>query len=457
MIQVINFPTANTYLLDGNSTPITVTSNNANGYFRAKINIDDAPFDEQGWSRKDDFTATKDLLYLLNAYFRPYFLGQFTTGLLEQTNFKKKTSIIIEERNINTDAILGNVTLPDFYLLYNVKSAVFNDLDKLYIFGLKSSQINMKSDGVIVIPFYVNANSENVKVTIYDDLDNIIHFQGVNNVTGKKVYIYTLKLSETPLVSSILYLKAKITVGTTKFEKIYTILRLPSYEVKEVVYQNNFGFYIPAYFDGDFEDTSGYKVESYERNDTSTAVYAVKENGSYTINTGNLSIMHKDIVNEIANSIDCYFNNDGKYLRVNTETKKSTNLKSRLNNYAQDLVFSFSAGLPFLNLNINGSMNGQEFLIPILTAVAINFIQEEENGGVPIFQFNSNYTSNFPLFQLFYQIRQSQNDNWSPPSEISIANPLFGYGLYFGTNHQLRLYSYYNGTIIYSNILTYTP
>jgi hypothetical protein len=449
MIQVINFPTANTYLLDGNSTPITVTSNNANGYFRAKINIDDAPFDEQGWSRKDDFTATKDLLYLLNAYFRPYFLGQFTTGLLEQTNFKKKTSIIIEERNINTDAILGNVTLPDFYLLYNVKSAVFNDLDKLYVFGLKSSQINMKSDGVIVIPFYVNANSENVKVTIYDDLDNIIHTQSVNNVTGKKVYIYTLKLSETPLLSSILYLKAKITVGTTNFEKIYTILRLPSYEVKEVVYQNNFGFYIPAYFDGDFEDTSGYKVESYERNDTSTAVYAVKENGSYTINTGNLSIMHKDIVNEIANSVDCYFNNDGKYLRVNTETKKSTNLKSRLNNYAQDLVFTFSAGLPFLNLNINGSITGNE--TGIITLNTTTFIETEDLTHT----FRLTFSVSFSIFQLFYQLRLNNSQVWTQPEELTGLNSPQDYQVFNYKNHDVRVFAYYNGQIVYSNILTY--
>ena len=115
MIQVINFPPANRYLLDGNNTQITVTSDNADGYFRAKIYIDDALFDEQGWSRKDDFTATKDLLYLYNAYFKPYFLGSFTTGLLEQTNFKKKVSIVIEEKDIDTDALLGTVTLSDFY------------------------------------------------------------------------------------------------------------------------------------------------------------------------------------------------------------------------------------------------------------------------------------------------------------------------------------------------------
>lgn len=450
MIQVINFPPENRYLLDGNNTVITVTSNNANGYFRAKIYIDDALFDEQGWSRKDDFTATKDLLYLYNAYFKPYFLGSFTTGLLEQTNFKKKVSIVIEEKDIDTDAVLGTVTLPDFYLLYNVKSEIFNDINKLYIFGLKAEHMNMKKDGTIVIPFYANAETEDVKVTIYDDLDNVLHTKTIANVNGKKVFIYTLNLSEVTVISSVLYLRAKIEVGTESTEKFYNVLRLPNYEVKEVVFQNNFGYYIPAYFDGDFEDVSGIKVQSYERYDTSTAVYAVEEDGTYTINTGGLSTREKAIVKEIANSIDCYFNNNGKYVSVNTATKKVTNFKSRLNIYAEDLVFTFSAGLPFANLNVNGSIETEspEIFIENVTFISFNPTLP------PTVSYLVSFSSNFPIFQLFYQVRENESFAWSNPlnfsgivsPQICILPPLI--------SSQIRLFTYHNGEIIYSNIYT---
>lgn len=453
MIQVINFPPENRYLLDGNNTQITVTSDNANGYFRAKIYIDDALFDEQGWSRKDDFTATKDLLYLYNAYFKPYFLGSFTTGLLEQTNFKKKVSIVIEEKDIDTNALLGTVTLPDFYLLYNVKSEIFNDINKLYIFGLKAEHMNMKKDGTIVIPFYANAETEDVKVTIYDDLDNILHTQTIADVNGKKVFIYTLNLSEVTVISSVLYLRAKIEVGTESTEKFYNVLRLPNYEVKEVVFQNNFGYYIPAYFDGDFEDVSGMKVQSYERYDTSTAVYAVEEDGTYTINTGGLSIREKEIVKEIANSIDCYFNNNGKYVPVNTATKKVTNLKSRLNIYAEDLVFTFSAGLPFSNINLNGSVPDEEITLELIL-ISTSLISETTD---PIkFVFEISFTSGFPIFQLYCQTRNSTSSRWSTPEIIEgTTSPQF-YGVSSDENHQVRIYAYYNGQIIYSNILTHT-
>jgi hypothetical protein len=458
MIQVINFPPENRYLLDGNNTQITVTSDNAEGYFRAKIYIDDALFDEQGWSRKDDFTATKDLLYLYNAYFKPYFLGSFTTGLLEQTNFKKKVSIVIEEKDIDTDALLGTVTLPDFYLLYNVKSEIFNDINKLYIFGLKAEHMNMKKDGRIVIPFYANAENEDVKVTIYDDLDNILHTQTITDVDGKKVFIYTLNLSEVTVISSVLYLRAKIEVGTESTEKFYNVLRLPNYEVKEVVFQNNFGYYIPAYFDGDFEDVSGMKVQSYERYDTSTAVYAVEEDGTYTINTGGLSTREKEIVKEIANSIDCYFNNNGKYVSVNTATKKATNSKSRLNIYAEDLVFTFSAGLPFANLNVDGSITEETVTLELVANSTSFLFYDAGVPGVtfPTYGFRLAFTSGFPIFQLFYQMRDSSGDVWSAPLQFAGITSPQDYTRSFIENHQIRIFAYYNGQIIYSNILTHT-
>ena len=451
MIQVINFPPENRYLLDGNNTVITVTSDNANGYFRAKIFIDDALFDEQGWSRKDNFTATKDLLYLYNAYFKPYFLGSFTTGLLEQTNFKKKVSIVIEELNINTDVVMGVVTLPDFYLLYNVKSGVFNDNNKLFVFGLNAPRMNMKKDGTIVIPFYVNAENEEVSVVVKDDLDNILHtLQTPTTVNGKKVFIYTLKLSEVTVISSALFLTATIKVGTTTTEKIYKILRLPNYEVKEVVFQNNFGYYIPAYFDGDFEDTSGFKVQSYERYDTSTAVYAVEEDGTYIINTGGLSVLEKDIINEIANSIDCYFKIGDNYRRVNTATKKATNLKSRLNIYSNDLSFTFSAGLPFSNLNVNGSITGEED--GIITISGLTFIETEDL----MHTFRLNFTASFPIFQLFFQIRFNTVGVWTSPEELSGLTSPQEYQTFNFKNHDIRVFAYYNNEIVYSNILNYT-
>jgi hypothetical protein len=324
-----------------------------------------------------------------------------------------------------------------------VKSALFNDINKLVVFGLNAPRMNMKKDGTIVIPFYVNAEDEDVKVTIKDDIGNTLHTQTISGVTGKKVYIYTLNLSEVTVISAALFLRATIEVGTTTTEKIYKVLRLPNYEVKEVVFQNNFGYYIPAYFDGDFEDTSGYKVQSYERYDTSTAVYAVEESGTYIVNTGGLSIKEKDIVNEIANSIECFFKNGTEYKRVNTATKKSTNLKSRLNIYSEDLAFTFSAGLPFSNLNLADDVS----------ALALNLISINSLGSS---NYEVEFDANFPLFQVFSRVRTDETTAWSAPllfpTSVSPQERIVS----LGTSFQIVLHAVYNSTIVYSNILTYS-
>lgn len=456
MITAINFPPANTILLDGNKTPITVTSTNGVGfYFRAEIYIDDVLFDEQGWSRKDNFTATKDLMYLYHAYFNPSFLGSFSTGLLEQFNFKKKVTIVINEYDINTDILVGTLTLPDFFIIFNIKSEQFNSNNKLIIFGLKAERYRMKKNGTIVIPFYANANSENVSVIVKDNFNNILHQEVLLNLTGQKVFVFTLNLDDVTLISTADYLTAEINVGNETITKIYTLIKLPNYEVKEIVYQNNFGYYIPAYFDGDFEDVSGFTVQSYEQYDTSLAVYAIEEDVTYTINTGNFNFLEKETINEVANSIDCYFKNGNIYTNVISAIKKSTNQKSRLNIFAEDLQFKVKKGLPFNNENLTGSLSGNNVTLD-LNLISVTLSHVDNSGSNPKTYFDIIFTSGFPLFQIFIQVRPNSSWNWGYNSPLANVISPQQYFIVGNENHDVRLYAYYQGQIIYSNILTFT-
>ncbi len=450
MITAINFPPADTILLDGNRTPITITSTNGLGfYFRAKIYINNILFDEQGWSRKDNYTATKDLIYLYHAYFKPFFLGNFFTGLLEQSNFKKKVTIVIEEYQIDSDILVDSLTLPEFYILYNVKSQQFNSNDKLKILGLKAETYRIKNKGIIVIPFYVNAENENVSVIIKDNFNNILHQQEIASISGKKIYIYTLKLEEVTLLSIADYITASISCGSEIISKNFIIIKLPDYEIKEIVYQNNFGFYIPAYFDGDFEDISGFAVQSYEQYDSSFAIYAIEEEATYTINTGHLTVLEKEVVNEVANSIDCYFNNGFSYTNIISNIKKTTNLKSRLNNYSNDLQFKVKKGLPFNNENLTGNIGGDPITLNLILENATIINQYDD-----ISECQLDFSSEFPVFQLFFQFRPSSSYEWTFPILLEgITSPQIAI-IYSLTNFQIRILSYYNGIPIFSNIKT---
>lgn len=443
MITVTNYPAENRVLLDGNQTQIQVTSTNGSGYyFRAKIYINDELFDEQGWSRKDDYTAIKDLIYLYHAYFKPYFLGVFDAGLLEQADFKKKVTIEIEERLIATDEIVQSLTLPDFYIIYNVKSEDFNDADKITVLGLTPNRFRISKSGTVSIPFFVNADDETVSVVIKDDNDNILHQQSIENVSGKKMYIYNLSLSEVTLLSSALYLTADVSCGSTTIQKIYSIIKLPSYEVKELVFQNNYGFYIPAYFDGDFEDKRGFSSQKYEQFNNSEKVFAVDEEGTYVINTGKLNVEEKEIVREVANSLDCYFKNGTRYSQVVTGIKKATYNKSRENIYGEDLTFTFRAGLPFTNDLTLPDITPEIILSTITTSDYVNF--------------ETTFTTNFPMLQLFSQIRFGDGYAWEAPVELAgLTSPQNRVVSLGGSNFQIRFFSSYNGETVYSNILDY--
>ena len=71
--------------------------------------------------------------------------------------------------------------------------------------------------------------------------------------------------------------------------------------------------------------------------------------------------------------------------------------------------------------------------------------------------FEVSFSGNFPLFQVFSQVRINDSFSWSNPvlfsTSVSPQQRVVSVG---GGSFQMRIYSIYNGQIIYSNILTHT-
>src|SRR5690606_17739057 len=118
MITALSTPGSGRILPDANNTVIKIQSTNGEGYyFRAKIYIDNVFFDEQGWSRIDLYTATKDLKKLYNAYYQTIFTDTFQNQLTEQTHLIKQVKIVVEEYSIETDVLVDSLELPVFKFL----------------------------------------------------------------------------------------------------------------------------------------------------------------------------------------------------------------------------------------------------------------------------------------------------------------------------------------------------
>lgn len=392
MIEIINSPSQESIVLDGNITKVALQSDNGVGhFFRAKIKIDGQIFDEQGWSKFDHVTAVKELLFLYHAYFKPLFNPSFLNSLNEQTHLIKKVTIEIEEKSVTTGNITQQVTLPDFFMMYNVKSALFNHNDKLKLLGVDQSEYKLPKSGKIVLPIYVNASNETFSVTVKQDNGTVLNTQSISNLTGKKVYLYTLDLSTVTIPNEALYLTATIMIGGIAIEKHYKLMRLFNYEPKEIVYQNNFGFYIPVYFDGQLKEDSGFKANSYYEYDGTKKVFEVDESVTYTVNTGSLIKSESRLVNQIANSLDVYLLEDSVYKSMQASIRKHTVKADQQNLVNTSLRLSYKAGTPLYN-----SESISEILIPTISTTGVKNIAFDIQKSI----FEAIYNDGSPLYKI---------------------------------------------------------
>lgn len=343
MITIVKAPVLNSVLLDANNTEITITSSNGAGhYFRALISVDNVLFDTQGWSRKDAFTSTKDLVKLYNAYFVSAFAAFTANGLVEKTNLKKKVSIVINEHLLSTDAIVQTVTLPDFYIMYNAKPVVFDDNLKIQVLGISPAVVQIPTNGKIRIPFLVKSVAEAVIVITKDNFGDIINTQTIAASTAKKIYQYDFDLSGVALAANTTYFETTITCGSTTITLRYRLMLLPDFPVKELYFKNNFGYFIPAYFDGELETVNGFKIDDYQQADGSSVIFEIQEDVQYTINTGSLLSDERAIVTQVANAYEIYFKINNAWTKIQTSTKKELEFRDKKHNYSQDLTFTFS-------------------------------------------------------------------------------------------------------------------
>lgn len=439
MITINQSPLLNSILLDANDTLISITSDNGVGYyFRAVISIDNVFFDEQSWSRKDAYTCDKIIKKLYNAYFETIYSSAFVNGLNEQTHLIRKVSIVVNEYSIGNDLLTSSINIPDFYIMYNVKPVMFLDSVKLQFLSVLSDIIQISNTGKISIPFYINASNENILVELKDNNNNLIDTVTIPGVIGKKVYLYNYDLSTSALVN-ILNATLKVYVGAVTISKTFRIFNLPKYPVKEILYLNNFGYWIYAYLDGQLTIENNLDVKTYEEKDFTEKIYEIDEKQTYTLSSGSLISNEKEILNEIVTSLSSKINLNNEILDMNTSTKKILRYKDRNNLYSENLTFNVQKNNSVLNpLNLN--------------SIQINSITQN---GDP--NYDLVYTANFIPDTITAEhsldgITFDPLDSFTMvigTSPAAIEEDSGTYHFYY------RLHATYNGADIYSDIYEY--
>lgn len=354
MITLVKKPAAGRVLLDANNTEIEIQSSNGSGYyFRALIYVDDELFDTQGWSRKDAFTAVKDIAKLYNSYYENEFVPFTFNQLIEKTNLIKKVSIHIEERLIGSDTLVDTATLPDFLLMYNVNPVYFDDTTKVQTLGVIPDVLQIPSNGKMIFPFFIRAVDESVTVQVKDNFGNILNTQTIAAFTGKKIFEYQFDLSSVALQKDTIYFETTITCGLSTKKLQYRLMRYPNFSVKELFFKNNYGYFIPAYIDGELEVSNGLKISEYQEIDGTYRVSEINEELTYVINTGLMLLDERPLVNQIITSYEVLLKVNNTYRRIQNATKKELQYRDKKHSYSQDLTFTFIPNGALDNIYLN--------------------------------------------------------------------------------------------------------
>jgi hypothetical protein len=343
MITINKAPELNKVILDANNSVISITSSNGAGhYFRVSIYIDGVLFDIQSWSRKNAYTAEKNIKKLYNAYFEYVFQNNFTNGLTAQTHLIKRVNISIEERLMADDTLVAVLSLPRFYIMYNNSPVLFNDTTSVQFLGVPAEKMLIPPTGKISIPFFANTNNQTIVVTLKDNFNNTINSATIAASSEKKSYLYNYNLSNASLPNNTIYFTLTITVGTTTITQIFRNIVFADYPVKELAYLNNFGYYIYTYFDGQLSIDKSLSIESFEQQNGSEKIIEINQEDTYIINSGSLLGSEKNVLTEIVNALQAKLFYTNKWIDIVTKTKKIKTYQDRANNYSENLQFMVS-------------------------------------------------------------------------------------------------------------------
>jgi hypothetical protein len=353
MIQAISTPGSGTFMLDANNTKISIQSTNGEGYYyRAGITIDGLPFDTQGWSRTTADTATKDLKDLYKAYFTPRFSAGFVNMLEEQTHLLREVGININEYSIESGNMVASLSLPRFRIVHNIKPVEFTEYIGTQFLDMRAASMLIPATGKIAFPFYVWGNEENVVVTLATNSGAVISQESLL-IKGKKILLYQFDLAGAGLSPNVLFVTATVQLGGhDPIMLTYRINRLPAHRCNEIVFMNNFGFYIYAYPCGEMQISNSFAPAAYTTGDGNERIYEIPEEATYTINSGSLRENEKAILNMIANSHDVKLNNGNKWVDLITATKKQLEFKSRQHQYDENLSFTLQKGTNVANTGL---------------------------------------------------------------------------------------------------------
>lgn len=353
MIELVQAPDTNRVIADGNDTLIQVSTRIDPSYFvRATIYINNVEFLEQSWSKDEDGLVSFNLKHLYYSYFENEFSPEMVTGFNEKLDLYKKVKIVLKEFQVGSSTLISTLTLPEFFIIKNLKPQVFDDSKTVAFLDLAQENIKVDSSLGFVFPIYLKGN-DLVTVSVLNPLGQTINTWSLQDYTTQ---ITQFELNfEDIVITGLDYVFVKFTTAQHEIQKKLIFLKPSIFQPKQVFYLNNSGFYCVAYLNGKKEEDNKLSPKSYTQFDSTEITYDVEDTKELQLNSGHGYKEITSLIHAIATSIDVRIKLEDYWERVKSDTKK-------IRIFAEN-QFVYSEALNFSRVNVANFTNSNTYAI----------------------------------------------------------------------------------------------
>lgn len=290
-------PAENSVLIDANITEIILSHTDAQEHYHfAKFYIDDVLFDELVIPR---ISNSKMVLQFSNLLLKTIVFPEIEDDENVQAyRLDRNLRIEIFKKKNNVDNLVNTFNYKLRYATKGTKER-FNAYNVTFI-DVASEIFVVGERFRILLPFY-HSNSSSFNVSIIGDDGHPYLIGNFSFDAVEKTFLICKNISVLPTTN---FLELRITHGNSYAVKHFKVLRNTLYNGKSVMFLNKYGYPLEIQLFGKLSTKDDFAITNYENGLGVLKTAEVKEETTFTVDTGYLTEKERGIVSQIVKSLD---------------------------------------------------------------------------------------------------------------------------------------------------------
>lgn len=290
-------PEENSVLIDANITELILYHIDIKEHFHyARFYIDDVFFDELVIPR---ISTSKLVLQFSNLLLKTISFPIVQNASVFNYRLDRRLKIEIYKKKGSLTNLVNTFNYSLRYAAKPTNERFDNDL--LSFIDVQADVLVVGERASIILPFY-SLIEDNINVRLEDDHGTVLYNGFYSDNPPNRTFVIRFELITVPLASNALLLTIK--AGTATITKKIRVFRNTLYAGKLVEFRNKFGFPIRVSLFGKLACKDDVTVTTYESGLGVLNTAEVKEETTFTLDTGYLTENERGIVSQIVNSLE---------------------------------------------------------------------------------------------------------------------------------------------------------